>query len=118
MEDYPKTLIEFEKRFGTEEACLEYLGKIRWPRGFQCPKCGHQKAWLTNRGLYHCVHCSFQASVIAGTIFQDSKKPLGLWGERVGTAANAGLGQLSYSLDVVAQTAVCHGTAGPGSSLG
>jgi transposase-like protein len=79
MEDYPKTLLEFEKRFDTEEACLEYLGKIRWPEGFQCPKCGHQKAWLTNRGLFHCVHCSFQASVIAGTIFQDSKKPLGLW---------------------------------------
>lgn len=79
MEDYPKTLLEFEKRFETEEACLEYLGKIRWPGGFQCPKCGYQKAWLTNRGLFHCVHCSFQASVIADTIFQDSKKPLGLW---------------------------------------
>jgi hypothetical protein len=30
MEDYPKTLLEFEKRFDTEEARLEYLGKIRW----------------------------------------------------------------------------------------
>jgi len=79
MEDYPKTLIEFEERFATEEACLEYLFKVRWPEGFQCPQCDHNKAWLTKRGLFHCVHCGFQASVITGTIFQDTKKPLRLW---------------------------------------
>lgn len=79
MEDYPRTLLEFAERFATEEACLEYLFKIRWPEGFRCPQCGREKAWLTKRGLFHCAHCGFQASVITGTIFQDTKKPLRLW---------------------------------------
>ena len=79
MEDYPKALLEFEQRFNTEEACREYLFMLRWPIGFECPKCGHQKAWLGKRGLHECARCGFQASVTAGTIFQDTKKPLRLW---------------------------------------
>lgn len=79
MEDYPKTLLELEERFATEEACLEYLFNVRWPQGFRCPQCGHEKAWSTKRSLFHCAHCGFQASVTVGTIFQDTKKPLRLW---------------------------------------
>jgi hypothetical protein len=30
-EDYPKTLLELERRFSTEEACIEYLAALRWP---------------------------------------------------------------------------------------
>ena len=30
-EDYPKTLAELARRFGTEEACAEYLARLRWP---------------------------------------------------------------------------------------
>lgn len=79
MEEYPRTLLEFEQQFGTEKACLEYLYKIRWPEGFKCPQCGHRKAWNTGRNLYRCVHCDFQSSVTTGTMFQDTKKPLRLW---------------------------------------
>lgn len=79
MEDYPKTLMKFEQQFSTEQACLEYLCKIRWPEGFQCPRCSHTKAWWTKRGLLHCAECGFQSSVIVNTIFQDTKKPLRLW---------------------------------------
>ena len=79
MEDYPKTTLEFEKRSATEEACREYFLTLRWPNGFQCPNCGNQKAWLTDRNLYHCGNCGMQTSLFAGTIFQDTKKPLRLW---------------------------------------
>lgn len=79
MEDYPRNLIELEKRFDTEEACLEYLIQIRWPEGFQCPKCRYKKAWFTKRSLFHCEQCGFQTSPIVGTLFQDTKKPLSLW---------------------------------------
>ncbi len=30
-EDYPRNLVELEARFSTEEACREYLLKLRWP---------------------------------------------------------------------------------------
>ena len=83
MEGYPKTVIEFEKYFSSEQACRDYLCKIRWPEGFICPRCGKQKFWITKRGLYFCNHCSFQVSVTAGTIFQDSRIPLRLWFEAI-----------------------------------
>ena len=79
MEDYPKTLIEFERWFATEEACREYLARLRWPDGFECPRCGGGTAWMTRRGLHHCTACGHQTSVTAGTIFQDTHKPLVLW---------------------------------------
>ena len=34
-------LVDWQMRFGTEEACAEALKQQRWPYGFQCPKCGH-----------------------------------------------------------------------------
>ena len=79
MEDYPANVIDFEKRFSTEQACREYLQQIRWPDGFRCPRCFGSRYWLTKRGLYHCPSCGLQTSVLAGTIFQDSRKPLEVW---------------------------------------
>jgi transposase-like protein len=79
MEDYPKTLDEFEDRFSTEAACRDYLIALRWPKGFRCPRCGHGEAWPVRRTLLECAHCGHQASVTAGTIFQDTHKPLRTW---------------------------------------
>lgn len=79
MENYRKTLTEFEERFSSESACREYLFWLRWPEGFRCPDCGHEKAWRIGRGLYQCGRCPHQASVIAGTVFQDTRKPLQMW---------------------------------------
>jgi len=79
MEDYPRTLLDFEDRFATEGACREYLVQVRWPEGFRCPRCGHAAAWRTRRGLYRCSACDAQVSVTAGTVFQDTRKPLRLW---------------------------------------
>lgn len=79
MENYPRTMTEFEKRFNTEEACREYLYQMRWPNGFICFRCGHQKCWKMKSGLYRCSECRYHLSVTAGTIFQDSRTPLRLW---------------------------------------
>jgi transposase-like protein len=83
MEEYPKTTREFSKSFQTEEACREYVFKIRWPEGFICPRCGHGKSWPTQRGQLWCCKCSAQTSVTAGTIFQDSRIPLRIWFEAI-----------------------------------
>lgn len=79
MDSYPKTIIEFQKYFPSEEACRDYLYQIRWPAGFICPHCGKQRFWITKRGLHFCIGCNSQVSVTAGTIFQGSKIPLRLW---------------------------------------
>ena len=79
MEDYPRTLEEFEGRFATEQACREYLMQLRWPQGFVCPRCGGRRARPSRRGLLRCGQCDYQASVTAGTIFQDTRLPLRTW---------------------------------------
>ena len=78
-EDFPQTLLELERRFATEEACREYLGALRWPEGFVCPRCGSGDAWRMKRGLFLCRTCRRQVSVTAGTVFQDTRLPLTLW---------------------------------------
>lgn len=79
MEDYPRNLAEFEARFSTEPACREYLVRLRWPDGFRCPRCGGQKSWPVRGVLLQCTGCGHQTSVTAGTIFQDTRKPLTIW---------------------------------------
>lgn len=78
-EDYPRTLLDLERRFSDEQACRAYLFALRWPQGFVCPKCGGGAAWPMRRGLWLCAECRTQVSVTAGTIFQDSKLPLTVW---------------------------------------
>lgn len=79
MDTYPKTLIEFENRFSTEKSCRDYLFQLRWANGFSCPECGHDKSWAVNDVLFQCAQCNHQVSVISGTIFHGTHKPLTLW---------------------------------------
>ncbi|MDX2347876.1 MAG: IS1595 family transposase [Nitrospirota bacterium] len=74
------SLNEFLQEYGTEEQCFEALYALRWPSGFRCPHCGHDKCCeLTVRRLQQCNRCSRQTSVTAGTIFASTKIPLSLW---------------------------------------
>lgn len=80
MNDFPKELAEFERRFSTDAACRAYLLQLRWPDGFRCPRCGQAKGWpVRDRGLMQCTSCGRQTSVTAGTIFQDIRTPLPVW---------------------------------------
>jgi predicted RNA-binding Zn-ribbon protein involved in translation (DUF1610 family) len=78
---FPKSLLEFQGRFATEDACAEYLFERRWPEGFVCPGCGGGRAWLlkTKAFTYECADCGRQTSVTAGTIMHASKLPLTMW---------------------------------------
>ena len=78
-EDYPRTILEFEDRFRTEDACRAYLSQLRWPEGFRCPCCGHGLAWPTSRQLWQCRACGHDVSVTAGTVFHRTQLPLRVW---------------------------------------
>ena len=79
--DYPGTFQEFDKWFSSENACLDYIAKLRWPKGFICPSCGinTDKPSLMERGLFLCRECKRQTSITAGTLFHGSHKPLRTW---------------------------------------
>ncbi len=79
IEDFPKTLVEFDERFGSEEACRASLTRLRWPEGFRCPACGHPGGWTNRRHDIECARCGRQTSLTAGTILEGTRKPLRLW---------------------------------------
>ncbi len=79
MELYPKNLEELEQNFSTEEACRRYLFEWRWPDGFVCPDCHHKESWVLSDGLFKCKSCGRKTSIIAGTIFEGTRKPLVSW---------------------------------------
>ena len=76
---YPKNFEEFLDWFQADEDCAQYVEWIRWPDGFTCPSCGGRKAWRIDRGLWQCGGCQRQTSATAGTVFEDTRKPLRLW---------------------------------------
>jgi hypothetical protein len=98
MEDYHKTITELEKRFLFEEACRHCRFSLRWPHGFCCPHCGHDVAWHTSRDLHLCAQCRFQVSVIASTIFQDTRQPLVLWFRAIWYVTNQKQGMSALGL--------------------
>jgi transposase-like protein len=77
--DYPRTIVEFDRWFPDEDACISYLMRLRWPTGFVCPSCNGWKGWLTSRRQIRCAGCQRQTSVTAGTIFDKTRKPLRTW---------------------------------------
>jgi transposase-like protein len=74
------TLIEYQEKFGTEDACRAYLYEKRWPNGFVCPKCGHTERFdIKSRNKYQCKKCTHQTTVTAGTIMEKTRIPLTKW---------------------------------------
>lgn len=68
--------------FLTEEECIAYLFKIKWPNGFCCPRCGHTRAYTINTRrlpLFQCASCRHQTSLTAGTVMEGSRTPLCKW---------------------------------------
>lgn len=74
----PRTIIEMEKRFRTEEDCRRCIEQLRWPEGFRCV-CGSERAWSLQRGYWKCAECARMTSVTAGTVFHGSHLPLTVW---------------------------------------
>jgi hypothetical protein len=75
----PRTWARSRLVLAPRRRCREYLVGLRWPDGFRCRRCGNNRYWPVREVLLQCVQCGHQASVTAGTIFQDTRSPLRLW---------------------------------------
>ena len=69
------TTRDFDRDFPTDDACLEWLFKNRWPDGMVCAKC--QKVTphyrITERPCYSCDRCGNHVYPMAGTIFAGTR---------------------------------------------
>ena len=78
------TIPEWEAAFPDEDACCAYLVSHRWPKGVCCPRCGNPTVYeLKARGWnWQCEQCAddgYRFSHIAGTVFENTNKPLRDW---------------------------------------
>jgi transposase-like protein len=73
---------EFNEKFPTEEACIDYFINIRYNKGVVCPHCGctthiyHRKDFPK---LLICKNCNNHFSIFKGTIFEKSCTDLRKW---------------------------------------
>lgn len=77
------TIAQFEQLFPDENACKQYLTNNRWPDVVRCPRCGNDKVYkLEKEWHWQCAECSntgYRFSVLVGTIFENTNKPLRQW---------------------------------------
>ena len=89
-------LIDVTKAFSTEDQCLDFLERMRWPEGIRCLACESTKLSLITRTvdptktrsekkqnkrtrLYACLECGKRFTPTVGTIFHSSHLPLTKW---------------------------------------
>jgi transposase-like protein len=80
------TSAQFDRMFpiDDEDACKAYLKARRWPQGVHCPRCGNPAVYDLPSRKWHwqCEKCAkdgYRFSIIAGTIFENTNKPLRDW---------------------------------------
>jgi transposase-like protein len=78
------TVAQFEAAFPDETACAKYLVARRWPNGIACPRCGNVEVFPVGTmafkwQCYSCTKEGYRFSHIAGTIFENTNKPLREW---------------------------------------
>ena len=80
LRNLPRTLPAFVRRFGTDAKCRAYLVRTLWTEGFRCGGCGHREAYSHKKRLIEeCRACGRQHSILAGTMFEQTKTGLSKW---------------------------------------
>ena len=57
---FPDTLLDFQRMFPDEAACVAYLEELRWPGGFTYPSCkvvGEPQRIRTRLRVLRCRSC-------------------------------------------------------------
>lgn len=74
-------LKEFNAQFPDDRACLDFMFKVKYPRGGTCPECSKTDCFhpIENRRSYSCQWCGHQVYPTAGTIFHKSTTSLQSW---------------------------------------
>ena len=68
---------EFSKIYPDREACFKYLSELKWEKGYSCKRCSNT-TYLAGQLPFsrRCTKCRYEESVIAFTIFHNSRIPI------------------------------------------
>src|SRR6267378_2402775 len=117
-------MIDITAKFNTDDKCLDYLERMRWPSSVCCVHCGVMNVSTITRTagknkrvrIYQCLEkeCGKQFSATSGTIFNDTHLPLTKWFMAIALICEAKKGisakQVERHLGVNYRTAwhLCH----------
>ncbi len=78
------TVSQWEAAFPDDDSCMAYLVKHRWPSEVHCPRCGsvQVREMATMAFKWQCYGCDpdgYRFSVLVGTVFENTNKPLREW---------------------------------------
>src|SRR5438445_5038392 len=97
--EQPKTLQQAMRYFSDEQLCIDTVAKMRWPKGPECPACGHKEHYyLKTQKRWKCKECYKQFTVKLGTIFEDSPLGLDKWLAALWMLVNCKNGVSSYEI--------------------
>lgn len=88
-------LIKIMEAFPDQEACIDYLERLRWQGSPECPHCESDNVRRRNEsdtgliGRYNCHECRSTFKVTHDTLFNGTKIPLQKWFVAIGLMANA-----------------------------
>ncbi|HTC47923.1 MAG TPA: IS1595 family transposase [Candidatus Aquilonibacter sp.] len=111
-------LIDVSKQLQTEDQCLDFIEKVRWPDGkVRCVRCGNDKVSRITRTvdasksreekkqnkrtrLYACLEptCKHRFTPTVGTLFHDSHLPLAKWFSAVALIVHAKKGMSAMQM--------------------
>jgi hypothetical protein len=111
-------LIDVSSKLQTEDQCLDFIEKVRWPDGkIRCVRCGNDKVSRITRTvnpkitrtekkqnkrtrLYACLEstCKHRFTPTVGTLFHDSHLPLTKWFSAVALIVHAKKGMSAMQM--------------------
>lgn len=111
-------LIDVTNKLQTEDQCLDFIEKVRWPDGkIRCVRCGNDKVSRITRTvdpnlarsekkqnkrtrLYACLEptCKHRFTPTVGTLFHDSHLPLTKWFQAVALIVHAKKGMSAMQI--------------------
>jgi transposase-like protein len=86
------TFLEFNRRFPTEEAAIDYFYRARYDGTLVCPHCGEKIRVYRLKGnpkVFHCKNCNDSFSPFKGTIFEKSSTDMRKWFYAIHLTLNA-----------------------------
>ena len=97
--DCPMNILEFQKMFPDETACIKYLECMRWPDGFCCIKCsqaGKPFKFSKRPRVLRCKACHDETSITANTVMHRSKTDIlvGFWAAHLVATQTPGVSAL------------------------
>ena len=73
----PVNFEEFSSIYPDAESCFRFLAGLKWKDGYSCRKCDNTQHFPGHQPFSRrCSKCGYEESVLANTIFQNSRIPI------------------------------------------